>query len=50
MVGVYEGNAWGIAQEGEPLTLTRSLDATVVGCHSYMKPLGLSLSVAEPIT
>ena len=27
-----------------------SRDSTVVGCHSYMKPVGGNVSVAEPTT
>ena len=33
-------NAWGIARRMNP-SLGR--DATVLGCHSYMKPLGVEV-------
>ena len=42
MVEVYEGECMGYSQGDELLTLMR--------CHSYMKPLGRNLSVAEPTT
>ena len=37
MAGVCEGECRGRSVGNEPLTLR---DATVVGCHSYRKPLG----------
>ena len=39
-----KGKAWGFAQEMNPRLLR---DATVVGCHTYMRPEGGNLSVAE---
>ena len=42
MVWVCEGDCTGHSPGDEPLTLMR--------CHSYMKPMGESLSVAEPTT
>ena len=43
MVGVCEEECMG-------RSLVDETEATVVGSHSYMKPLGASLSVAEPTT
>ena len=48
MAGVYEEKCMGSSPVDEPLTLTRF---TVVGAHSYVKPLkGESPFVAEPTT
>ena len=44
MVEVCEAGCLGPSSEEEPLTLR----CYGVGCHSYMKPLVGSLSVAEP--
>ena len=41
------GEYMGRSPEDEPLTLTRY---HIVGCHSYMKPLGGNLSMAKTIT
>ena len=41
------GSAWVVALGMNPRPW---LDATVVGCHMYMKPKGGNLFVAEPTT
>ena len=45
--GFVRGNTWGIARGMNPRPRR---DATVMGCHSYMKPVGGNLSVAKPAT
>ena len=47
MARVCKGECMGHSPGDEPQTLTR---CRVVGCHSYMKPVGGNLSVAEPTT
>ena len=48
MAGVCEQECIGLSMRVEPLTLMRY---TVVGCHSYIKPMkGGSQFVAEPTT
>ena len=45
--GFVRGNALGIAQG---MKARPSREATVLGCHIYMKPVGANLSVDKPTT
>ena len=47
MAGVCEGESMGHSPRSEPRPCR---DATVVGCHSHMKPVGGNWFVAEPTT